>query len=266
MKVYISADIEGVSGTTSWDEANPSHPSYRQFQQQMTREVAAACEGAIAAGATEITVKDAHGGADNLVARELPTSVRLVRGWSGHPFAMVQELDETFDCAMFIGYHARAGAGGNPLSHTMSSGKVHRISINGRPASEFYIHYLAAGLVGVPLVMLSGDETICREVVETDDRILVAPVKDAQGASTISLHPDRVVSLIRDTAERAVSGRSAVSSAALPQHTELRISFKDQSNAYYRSQYPGAELIDPYTVGFEAHDYFEVLRALVFLI
>jgi D-amino peptidase len=266
MKVFISADIEGVSGTTTWNEATDSHPAYREFQEQMTREVIAACEGALEAGATEITIKDAHAGANNLIARELPPQTKLVRNWSGHPFCMVQELDETFDCAMFIGYHARAGAGGNPLSHTLSSSRVHQMFINDRATSEFYIHYLAAGLVKVPVVMLSGDETICREVQKTDPGIFIAPVKDAIGPSTINLHPDAAVSLIREKAQAAVSGCASIKPATVPEHSTLKIVFKEQTEAYKKSQYPGARLIEPYIVELTVDDYFEVLRALMFLV
>jgi len=266
MKVYISADIEGVSGTTSWDEARKSNAVYREFQQQMTREVAAACEGALAGGASDILVKDAHGDAGNIIHAQLPRAARLIRGWSGHPFAMVQELDSTFDCALFVGYHARAGAGGNPLSHTLSSRRVHHIFLNDRPASEFYIHYLAAGLVDVPVVMLSGDEAICAEVEETDPKIHTAAVRGANGASTINLHPDIAVSRVHQKAEEAVAGRAAIRPAMVPGETVLRIVFKEQPLAFYKSQYPGAELTDPCTVEFVSDDYFEILRALIFLV
>ncbi len=266
MKVFISADIEGVSGINSWAEARKANAVYREFQQQMNREVAAACEGALAAGATEILIKDAHGGADNLIGNDLPVPAKLIRGWSADPFSMVQELDESFDCVMMIGYHARAGAGGNPLSHTLSSAKVHQIYLNDRPASEFYIHYLAAGLCAVPVVMLSGDETICAEVQDTDKDILTAAVKDAHGASTINMHPKEAVRLIRETTEAAVSGAAKIKPAAVPAATELRIVYKEQTNAFYRAQYPGATLTDPYTVTFSADDYLEILRGLIFLV
>ncbi len=266
MKVFISADIEGVAGITSWSEATRSHASYREFQQQMTLEVAAACDGAIAAGATDILVKDAHGGADNLIAAELPAPTRVVRGWSGDPMAMVQELDETFSCAMFIGYHARAGAGGNPLAHTLSSAKLHRIFINDRPASEFYIHYLAAGLKSVPVIMLSGDADICDEVNETDPAIVTTATKFANGASTVSIHPQQAIEAIRTGSEQAVRDHAHVSPATVPDHTTLKIVYKDQTNAFYRAQYPGARLTDPYTVEWRSDDYYEVMRALIFLV
>lgn len=265
MKIFISADIEGVSGITTRDEARKTNAVYREFQTQMNREVAAACEGALAAGASEILIKDAHGGGDNLIAADLPEPAKLIRSWSGHPFSMVQELDESFDAALFIGYHARAGAGGNPLAHTMSSKKVHRIFINDRETSEFYIHYLAAGLVKVPVVMLSGDKTICEEVRGTDPAIETANVKDANGSSTINMHPNLAVELIRTTAERAVRTQAALP-AKLPDSFELKVVFKEQSDAFYSAQYPGANLYDPYTVTFRSEDYFDILRAVMFLI
>ena len=93
MKVYISVDIEGCAGITHWDEANKSHPDYAEFREQMTREAVAAVEGAMAAGATDILLKDAHETGRNLVLSMLPESVRVVRAWAGHPLCMLQELD-----------------------------------------------------------------------------------------------------------------------------------------------------------------------------
>jgi D-amino peptidase len=266
MKVYISADIEGVSGTTTFTEASRNEAVYDEFRDQMVLETAAACEGALAAGATEILVKDAHGGANNLIAAELPRPTQLIRGWSGHPFCMVQELDSTFDCVLFVGYHARAGAGGNPLSHTLSSAKLHRIFLNEQPASEFLIHHYAAATLGVPVVLLTGDETICAEVYDTDPNIYTVAVKDAQGAATINMHPLDAVETIRAVSEAAVRNASKISPGIVPEKTSLRLVYKDQKDAYRCSHYPGAFLVEPYTVEFQSKDYFEILRALVFLV
>ena len=105
MNVYISADIEGTAGITHWDEADRNNPAYPEFREAMTREVVAACEGAIAAGATDILIKDAHDSGRNIHVSQLPECARIVRGWSGHPYSMVQELDESFDALVLIGYH-----------------------------------------------------------------------------------------------------------------------------------------------------------------
>ncbi len=116
MKVYISADIEGTAGITNWEEAEKPHATYQEFRERMTDEVVAACEGAIEVGAKEILVKDAHDSGRNIIAARLPDCARLIRGWSGHPFSMVQELDESFDALLFVGYHAKAGSDENPLA------------------------------------------------------------------------------------------------------------------------------------------------------
>ncbi len=266
MKVYVSADIEGVSGTTMFTEASSNEAVYAEFRDQMVRETAAACEGALAAGATEILVKDAHGGANNLIAAELPRPTQLVRGWSGHPLCMIQELDASFDCVLFVGYHARAGAGGNPLSHTLSSSKLHRIFLNEQPASEFLIHYYAAAMMDVPVVLLTGDEIICSEVYDTDPNIYTVAVKDGRGASTINMHPLEAAETIRAVSETAVRNAHQISPGQVPEQANLRLVYKDQKVAYRCSQYPGAILIEPYTVEFQAKDYNEILQALVFLV
>ena len=113
MKIYISADMEGITGVTHWDEVEHEKPlAYNQFQERMTNEVLAACNGANDVGAKEIWVKDAHYFGRNILAEKLPANVRLIRGWSGHPYSMVQELDESFDALLMLGYHSMAGHGG----------------------------------------------------------------------------------------------------------------------------------------------------------
>ena len=163
MRFFISADIEGVAGITSTDESRKGGSGYAAFRSQMDAEVAAACRGALSGGATEVVVKDAHGDGRNLSPDALPSPAQLIRGYSGHPFAMVQGLDASFDGAGFVGYHSRAGSGANPLSHTLSMAKVHEVRLDGEPASELHLHALAAGSVGVPVVLVTGDRALCAE-------------------------------------------------------------------------------------------------------
>src|SRR5689334_13641392 len=118
MKLYLSADIEGITGIAHWDEADKAHADYRWFQDRMNREVAAACEGALLGGARAITVKDAHGSGRNLLPDRMPAPVALIRGWSGHPYSMMQELDDSYAAVAFVGYHSPSTSGGHPLSHT----------------------------------------------------------------------------------------------------------------------------------------------------
>lgn len=145
MKIFISADIEGVATTTLWPETEKGSEDYRQHAQQMTMEVIAACEAASEAGASEIVVRDAHEDGNNLDIWKLPENVTLIRGWSGHPYSMVYGIDPSFDAAIFIGYHSAASSGGNPLSHTESLNPL-SVKLNGTLASEFLLYSYAAAL------------------------------------------------------------------------------------------------------------------------
>ena len=116
MKLYISADIEGVACIAAPTEADPRSPDYEPYRRQMTAEVRAACEGAFDVGAQSIVVKDAHGPGRNIDPQALDApegrSLQLIRGWSGHPFSMVEGLDDSYAMVAFVGYHSAAGRSG----------------------------------------------------------------------------------------------------------------------------------------------------------
>lgn len=265
MRVFVSVDIEGVAGITGWDEARKGQPGYSAFRAQMDAEAAAACSGALAAGATDIVVKDAHGDGRNLAPSALPAPSRLIRGYNGHPFAMVQGLDETFEAVLFIGYHSRAGSGGNPLAHTLSSRKVSELRLDGIPTSELRIHTLAAGTVGVPVVLVTGDKALCAEAETLVPGCRTVAVSEGQGASTTSLHPTEAVALIQHEAEVAL--RSIESAPLVPQGPHrLEVEYREQATAFARSHYPGAALVDDRTIGLDVEEYTDVLRALIFLV
>ncbi len=263
MKVYISVDIEGVAGITHWDEATKTHPTYPEFREQMTREAIAACNGAIAAGATEILLKDAHDSGRNIITADLPDCVRIIRGWSGHPLSMVQELDDSFAAAMLIGYHSKAGAEGNPLAHTMT-GRVNQITLNGNVVSEFLLHSYAAAMQGVPVVLVSGDKGLGEDVKALNPHIHTLATSEGIGRSTISLAPKEAVRLIEAAATAALRGDHAACRLILPSAFTLEISFNNPTDAYAASWYPGVQHIGRRTIRFETRDYFEVLRAVKF--
>jgi D-amino peptidase len=263
MKIFISADIEGVTGTTHWDETELDKAEYASAREQMTAEVAAACEGALQAGATEIWVKDAHDSARNLIASKLPHEARLVRGWAPDPLMMMQELDETFQAAALIGYHSRAGANTSPLSHTMTGAWV-RISVNGCDVSEFLLNTYTAAMLKVPVVFVSGDKGLCAEVAGLNPAIGTVAVKEGIGNSTINIHPELATNLIRSGVAKALKSDRSKCQMRLPEHFAVDIQFKDHTKAHVYSFYPGAKLKDPVTVHFEHAVYYEVLRFLFF--
>ena len=65
-KIFISSDIEGTAGIVDWKETELSERVGDYFREQMSREVAAACRGALAGGADDVLVKDAHDYARNI--------------------------------------------------------------------------------------------------------------------------------------------------------------------------------------------------------
>ena len=265
MKIYISADIEGITDVTHWDETDLHHADFRAAREQMTAEVAAACEGAILAGATEIWVKDAHDSARNLIPERLPQEARLIRGWSGHPFFTLQELDKSFQAAALIGYHSRAGSGTSPLAHSFT-GKVTLIRLNGRDVSEFLMDAYTAAYVGVPLIFISGDQGICDEAAELNPHISAVSVKRGVGNSTINIHPDLAVASIREGMAQALKGDAFQYPVALPEHFTIDVRYRTAYNAYRNGFYPGAQQTDASTVRFETEDYFEVLRFMTFTV
>jgi len=265
MKLFISADIEGITGIGHWNETDKAFPNeYAWFQKQMTAEVAAAAEAAIAAGATEILIKDAHDSGRNLILDKLPELARVVRGWAGHPLSMVQELDDSFDAIMFIGYHSRAGQNTNTLAHTMSSARIARMTLNGKDMSEFYLHALAASYYGVPSIFVAGDAGLCQEVKEHNSSIQTVATIRGEGNSVISQHPAQSIRMIKAGVRKAMGGEWSKGLLSIPENLEFSIEFKKHQEAYRASFYPGAYLINPLTVAYKSQDYFEVLRFNLF--
>lgn len=265
MKIYISADIEGVTGVTHWDETEKSEADYKEFAHQMTLEVKAACEGAIKAGAEEIWVKDAHDSGRNIDHNLLPKNTKLIRGWSGHMFSMVQELDESFDALIFIGYHSAGGTDDNPLSHTMNT-NIDYMKLNGEYLSEFLIHSYIAAYLNVPVVFLSGDLGLCTEVKKVNENIVTVAVKEGRGNSTISIHPQLALELIKDGVEESLKKDFSLYKIELPKEFDLEIKYKQHADALRALNYKGVEAVDPMRVRYKSKDLIEIIRATRFLL
>lgn len=261
MKVFISADIEGIATTTTHDDCRNTSPTYAYHCEQMTSEVVAACEGAIEAGATQIVIKDAHGPANNIDIKRLPACAIIIRNWSGHPYGMVEGLDSSFDACLFVGYHNAASRNGNPLSHT-TSGRPYQVRINGRIASEFMVNSFVAAYEGVPTVYLSGDRQLCDDYRDLHPALVTTPVKDGHGAATISIQPQLACDKIRIDVEKSLKQDLKAAKITLPEHFAVEVCYKLHTDATKNSYFPGARLIDDTTIAFNSDNYFEVARFL----
>lgn len=266
MKVFISADIEGTTLTTIWDECYPQTQSTSALAGiQHTAEIKAACEGAIAAGATEIVVRDAHNSGTHIDVAQLPSCVKVIRGWSGSPMGMVYGIDETFDAAIFVGYHSAAGRVGNPLCHT-ETGSTIWTKINGMKSSEFQIFSWAAATCGVPTVFLAGDQMLIDDYKYMHPKLITAAVKDGFGGSTTCLHPEVACRNIREGVKEALSQDLTNALCEIPNHFQFDICYKEMKKAVAMSYYPGFQLVDDNSIRMETDDYFELLRSINFVL
>lgn len=265
MNVYISFDMEGITGVSHWNQVTSGHHEYPRYRAQLAREVIAACEGALAADAQRIVVKDAHDTGRNLDGSELPPGVELISGWSGHPLKMVQEIDENFAAALFIGYHTPAGLSGNALAHTFSSKKVATMFLNGQLASEYLICAHAAEMFAVPVVFVSGDEVLCAHVAEHAPACKTVSTMRGVGHSVVAQHPATIVEKTRSTVTEALRGDLNACRLDRPEQYKLEIGFHQPIEAYKFSFYPGAERVGEASVSFTTPEFFEVLRAIQFL-
>lgn len=180
MKILIAADMEGITGVTTWDQVTPGHAEYARFRRLMTQDVNAAIRGVMEAGAEEVLVADGHWNGSNILIEELDSRAKLNTG-SPSPFSMMQGIDESVDGVIFIGYHARNGSPNAILDHTWSSKTVANIWLNDLLTGEYGLNASLAGHFGVPVIMVSGDQTACAQVTELLGDMESAVVKQATG-------------------------------------------------------------------------------------
>lgn len=268
MKIYISADIEGVCGIADWKETDLDSPQSAYFRAQMTAEVAAACEGALDAGADEILVKDAHDSGRNIDPSKLPRQVTILRAWTRNPYSMVAGLDRDYDGVIFTGYHSAAGTDGNPLAHTMNTQNVW-VKINGVYASEFMLNAYTAFFLGVPALMLTGDQALVDGAPAIAPGIAGVAVSRGIGNASLSIHPALAIERIRAVAAEAVrkaAAKEAPGVPDLPASFKVEVRYKEHWKAYRASFYPGARSDGPAAVKFGTRNWEAVLAFLSFVL
>jgi D-amino peptidase len=224
----------------------------------MTREVNAAVEGAFAAGATEVVVGDSHGDAQNIDVELLDRRVRLIRAWP-RPLGMMQGIDASFGAVVFVGYHAAEGRANATLSHSFS-GTI-EVELDGVTVPEAGFNAAIAGDFGVPVVFLSGDQTICADAKKLLGPIETAVVKEATGFYSASMvHPEVAQKMIREGVRRGVERRHEISPYRVARPVQLRIRFNDIVNAEVVAMLPGVERPAGNVIVFSGRDMVEVSK------
>lgn len=264
-KIYISADMEGVVGVVTGDQLGPGGFEYQRFREFMTREVLAAIAAARAEGATEIVVSDSHGNGENLLLEMLPEDITLVRAWP-RPLGMMQGIDDSFDAAIFLGYHAGTTNPEGVRAHTMSSATLADIRLNDRSALEAGVNAAIAGHFGVPVIMISGDDAAVAEARAFIGDIEAAVVKWNYGFhSARTMMPEAAYRLIGERVRSAMRRLDQFRPLRVTTPVSLDVRFKNYRPAEVMAYLPIIERTDAHSIRFIGRDMLEISRFLQFL-
>jgi D-amino peptidase len=186
-KVYISVDMEGISGVNSDNQTSNTGAEYGRARKLMVEDANAAIRGAFEGGATEVVVNDSHGSQRNLLPEDLDPRAQLI----SHSFkrhGMMEGLDSTYAAVIFVGYHAKAGSPRGVFAHT-GSGVVRDLQVNGVSVGEGGMNALLAAWFGVPVVMVTGDDVAVEEQKVTAPNVRGVVVKRAINTRAVHLRP-----------------------------------------------------------------------------
>jgi len=259
MKVFIAVDLEGVAGYVQWDPADRQRE--REF---VTEDANAAIAGVFDGGATEVLVTEAHGNMRNIIPEKLDPRATFL---SGRPKSQnhMAGVDGSFQAAMLVGYHSKAGTRNGVMSHTYR-GYIFSLSFNGTEVGEIGTDAAIAGYHGVPVVLVTGDAAACQEAKGLLGGIEVVAVKEGvsrHGAKCRSLEESR--RLIREGAKRAMDQLWKVTPFTFKAPVQVEVTFADPSYADAVSSLPFVNRIDGRIIRFVGEDFlkaFETFDAL----
>lgn len=266
VRIYISADMEGLAGAVTGEQLGPDGFEYARFREFMTAEVIAAIDAAKAAGATDILVSDSHGNGQSLLIDRLPEDVMVVRSWP-RPLGMMDGIDEDFDGVIFLGYHSSTSNSRGVRAHTMSSANVTELRLNGIAMSEAGLNAAIAGHFGVPVILVTGDDVAVAETQVIVGNVEGAVVKWARGFhSARTLTPAAAQEVIRTRVASAIGRIDEFEPYVLDTPIEVELSLKHYRPVELLGYLANIERISSHTVRFMAEDMEEVSRFLTFVL
>ena len=247
-KVYISVDMEGISGIADSSQLSSGQPEYGRYRKLMAQDVNAAVNGAFTGGATFVLVNDSHGSMRNLVIEDLDSRADLI-SHSFKPYGMLEGLDDTFEAVIFIGYHAKAGSPIGFAAHT-GSGVVRDLRINGKSVGEAGLNALLASWYGVPVVLGTGDQVATEQIKDAAPGARVVVVKRALNQRAVQLRP---LAAVRDEIARAAALAVSEVRRGAPQRAaayRVELQFNGTAYADVAEGLPQVERPAPDTVAF----------------
>lgn len=265
LRLYISADMEGVTGVVTGDQLGPGGFEYAKFREVMTREVLAAIRGARAAGVGEVVISDSHGNGENLLLDMLPPDVQVVRSWP-RPLGMMEGIDSTFDAVFFVGYHAGTTNAEGVRAHTFSSARLADVRLNDRSVPEAGINAAIAGHFGVPVVLVTGDDAAVAEIGALLGEVEAAVVKwNVSFHSARTMTPEAAYALIEERARSAIEGLAASRPFRVNGPVTLDVRFKNYRPSQILAYLPIVERTDAHSIRYVGEDMLAVSRFLQFM-
>ncbi|MDP4999031.1 MAG: M55 family metallopeptidase [Saprospiraceae bacterium] len=252
LKVFISVDMEGIGGIGTSRMLAHGGKDYETGRKLATAEVNAVVAAIFAQGPAEVLVNDSHGDMQNLYHLDLDPRVEYIQG-NNKPLGMVQGLDGSYDGAIFIGYHTRAGTEGGFQAHT-GSGVVKGLWINDQEVGEGGLNALFAGSMGVPVILASGDDAFVTQfgAIVPCERVTTKYTVTTETARLI--HPTRVLQLLGAATKKAIQGIAGAQPLAVSNPIRVRMKFDSTTRADVAESVPNVKRVDGFTIAFECTD------------
>lgn len=261
MKVFVSADMEGISGVTHSEHVRRDGKEHERARRLMTGEVNAAVAGAFEAGAKKVVVNDSHGTMRNIISEKLHKEAELITG-SPKPMFMMEGLDSSFNAAFFVGYHGMRGSYPSILEHTYRGRVVYNLFVNDRLMGETGINAAIAGYYGVPVALVTGDKTLAEEAQIFLGKVETVVVKEAVGrTAACCLSPTKARELIKKGAIKALKNIANLKPFKIKPPIKLKVIFINPGMAEMAELVPRSKRVDGRTVSFSSKDMIEVYKA-----
>jgi len=249
-------DLEGVAGVCDFEsQTYPTGKYYEQAKELLTEEINASSEGAIKAGAKEILVVDGHG-PGGIISSKIHPKAKLLHG---RPIPQYWNFDKKWDAVFFLAHHAMNGTEDGNLNHTYSSKSIVNMFLNSEKIGEIGMDVYLAGCFGVPVVLITGDESACREAAMYVKNIEKAVVKwGINRTCAVSLSPEKARQIIEEISFNAVKKISNIKPVKLNGPCELVIEFLSSADAFTWSKKQYAEKIEPTKVKIKGKNFLEM--------
>jgi D-amino peptidase len=247
------------------EHVDPQCKEYALGREWMLQEVNAAIEGAVAAGATEVIVNDAHNSMSNLPVDRLHASARLCSG-PMKPFSMMQEIDASFSAAFLTGYHAMYATPQAVHDHIFAYSMFERVEINNRVVGEFGLNAGLAGHFHVPVVLVTGDQAMAAEATAVIPEIETVVVKEGKGRYSALCYPfQNTLTDIRRSAQQAVEKANKVKPLVFKEPLNLSVTYQRAESADLGALLPDSTRVDSRTLQCTAASYPELYRKFLAL-